>query len=208
MEVRAMSQQLKAMMRQGTPWRRGIPWWLVIAEGVVAVAAGIAMLVQPQETASLIVIVFVGYLLVNGLLRIYAGIKTQSRGEGFRPMTLVSGGIGLVVGLLVITQPLPQYLDTAGAITILATGLLLIGIIGLYDAIAARSGRWGAMLASGLHILLGVLLLYARSDPSVTNWLGITALVIGALLVAYGLILHRSASRPAKAAREPTLGNG
>jgi uncharacterized membrane protein HdeD (DUF308 family) len=184
MEVRAMSQQLKAMMRQGTPWCRGIPWWLVIAEGVVAVAAGIAMLVRPQETASLIVIVFVGYLLVNGLLRIYAGIKTQSRGEGFRPMTLVSGGIGLVVGLL------------------------LIGIIGLYDAIAVRSGRWGAMLASGLHILLGVLLLYARSDPSVTNWLGITALVIGALLVAYGLILHRSASRPAKAAREPTLGNG
>jgi uncharacterized membrane protein HdeD (DUF308 family) len=147
MEVRAMSQQLKAMMRQGTPWRRGIPWWLVIAEGVVAVAAGIAMLVRPQETASLIVIVFGGYLLVNGLLRIYAGIKTQS-------------------------------------------------------------SRWGAMLASGLHILLGVLLLYARSDPSVTNWLGITALVIGALLVAYGLILHRSASRPAKAAREPTLGNG
>jgi uncharacterized membrane protein HdeD (DUF308 family) len=203
-----MSQQLKAMMRQGAPWRRGIPWWLAVAEGVVPVAAGIAMLVRPQETASLIVVVFGGYLLVNGLLRIYAGIRTQSREEGFRPMTLVSGGIGLGVGLLVIIQPLSQYIGMAGAIIILAIGLLLIGIIGLYGSIAARNGRWGAMFASSLHILLGVLLLYAMNNPSVTNWLGITALVIGGLLVAYGVMLYRSASRPSEAAREPTLGNG
>ncbi|MCI0439728.1 MAG: DUF308 domain-containing protein [Chloroflexi bacterium] len=201
-----MSQQLKGMMRQGTPWRSGVPWLLVLAEGVVAVAAGIAVLVWPQETAGVMIVVFGGYLIVNGLLRIYAGMRAQSGSDAAKPMHLVRGGIGLVVGLLVVIQPLSEYMSLDVAVTILAIGLLLIGVIGLINAYEERSTRWGTMVSSGLHVVLGILLLFSRDNSSLIQWLGIAALVIGGLLVAYGLMLFRSASRPGEPAREQTVG--
>jgi uncharacterized membrane protein HdeD (DUF308 family) len=173
----------------------------------VAVASGIAILVWPQETTSLIVLVLGSYLLANGLLRIYAGMRTQSEDERARPMTLLRGGIGLVVGLVVIIQPLSQYIDLASAVTILAIGLLLIGVIGLLSAFREGSRWWGVIISSGLQILLGTLLLLSRGNPSVVQWLGVTTLVFGGLLVAYGLILYRSAGPSAEAGRETTLGN-
>jgi uncharacterized membrane protein HdeD (DUF308 family) len=118
-----------------------------------------------------------------------------------QPFRLVVGGVGLVMGLLALGQPLLAGIDTLASFTILGVGLLLAGIIDLVGLIVGRSNlaaRLGRPIAGGLHVLLGVLFLYLGRTGTAGNallWLGITGIVIGVLLVIYAVTLLR---RPAR----------
>ena len=107
------------------------------------------------------------------------------------------GGIGLVTGLLALAQPLLGTIDTLAALIILSVGLLLAGIVDLAGLIVGRSNlgaRLGRVLASGVHLLLGVMLLYLTYAGTAGNallLLGVVGIVLGALLMIYGVILYR-----------------
>jgi hypothetical protein len=110
-------------------------------------------------------------------------------------------GIGLVTGLIALAQPLLGTIDTLASITMLGVGLSLGGIVGLAGLILGRFGEttpWGHILASGLDLLLGILLLYLSRTGTAGNallLLGVVGLGVGVLLVGYAVVLYR---RPVK----------
>lgn len=182
----------KRMLQQAAPWRQGIAWGLVLIEGIVALGIGIYMLAQPA-TAQGIVRVLIGIIfLVSGVLRIYAGFRDTARSNPMTPFRLLSGGVGLTVGLLVVLEPFTAFLTEDAARLILAFGLLVYGLIGLVGALLARKGGALAMtIISVLDIVFAILLFYNAKTHAVSiEVFGAIAIIFGLLLVGYALVLR------------------
>jgi uncharacterized membrane protein HdeD (DUF308 family) len=167
-----------------------------MVEGIIALAVGLYVLIQPQQASTWLAQLIGAYFLVNSGFAIYVGFS-GSGPPGEQPFRLVAGGIGLVTGLLALAQPLLGTIDTLAAITILGVGLLLAGVLDLAGLIiggGSLATRLGRVLAGGVHLLLGVLLLYLSYAGTAGNallLLGIVGIVLGALLMIYGVILYR-----------------
>ena len=189
-----MAGQSRFGVNRLAPWKVG--WWVVLVEGIIALVVGLYILVQPQQASTWIAQLIGAYLLVNSGFAIYAGFS-GSVPPGEQPFRLVTGGIGLVTGLLALAQPLLGTINTLAAITILGVGLLLAGVVDLASLIIGRSNlttRLGRVLAGGLHLLLGVVLLYLSRTGAGGNallWVGVIGIFLGVLLVIYGVMLFR-----------------
>ena len=185
-------------MNRLAPWKGA--WWVVLVEGIIALVIGLYILIQPQQANIWLAQLIGAYVLVNSGLAIYAGFS-GSGPPAEQPFRLVVGGIALITGLLALTAPLLSTIDTSASFTILGIGLLLTGVIDLASLIIGRGNlatRLGRVLASGLHVLLGILLLYlGRTGPTANALLvlGVVGVVLGALLVIYAVRLYRGPVR-------------
>lgn len=123
-------------------------WKVFLAEGVALVILGIIAIAVPR-VATIAVEVLLGWvLLLSGLVGLIATLRVRSApGVGW---AIVSGFLGIIVGLLLLWRPL------SGAITmtlILAIFFLIEGIASILYARDHRrelSGRWSWMLISGI----------------------------------------------------------
>jgi uncharacterized membrane protein HdeD (DUF308 family) len=180
------------------PWK--VPWWVVLVEGTIALVVGLYILAQPQQASTWLAQLMGAYVLVNSGVAIYAGFS-GSGPPNEQPFRLIVGGVSLVTGLLALAQPLLVTINTPASFTILGVGLLLAGVVelaGLIISLGGQDTRWGRLLAGGLHVLLGVLLLYLSRIGTAGNallLLGVIGIVVGALLVLYAVRLYR---RPAR----------
>lgn len=168
----------------------------MLVEGIIALVVGLYVLVEPQQASTWLAQLIGVYLLVNSGFAIYAGFS-GSGSANEQPFRLIVSGIGLVTGLIALAQPLLGTIDTLASITMLGVGLSLAGIVSVAGLILGRFGEttpWGRILASGLDLLLGILLLYLSRTGTAGNallLLGVVGLGIGALLVAYAVVLYR-----------------
>jgi uncharacterized membrane protein HdeD (DUF308 family) len=158
----------------------GIPWWLILIEGIALLILGFLLLTSPVSTAIILVQVVGIYWFVAGIFKIVS-IFIDSSGWGWN---LVSGILGILAGLIVIRHALLAPL-VVGATLVLILGIqgLVFGVIGLVQAF--RGGGWGAGIMGVVSILFGVLFLanvwgFTLSLP----WaLGILAIVGGILAI-------------------------
>jgi uncharacterized membrane protein HdeD (DUF308 family) len=169
---------------------------MVLVEGVFALGAGALLLIWTQESGRVLLWVVGGFLLLNSALWVYAGLRPPAAsGETPppSPIKLVRGGIGLIVGLLVVIQPFIEYITAEAALIVLALGLIIVGLLGVYEAFVIRTeGRGSAVLIAALTLALGALLIVATvTDITVIRWIGYAALTFGVLLVGYGVLLYR-----------------
>lgn len=156
----------------------GIPWWLVLIEGIVAILLGILLFLRPAAT-TIVLIQFLGiYWLITGIFSIISLIWDRTA-WGWK---IFSGILGIIAGALIIQNPLWSTLlvPTTLALVLGITGIL-IGIIQLIQAFSG--GGWGAGILGVLSILLGFLLI---TRPVLAGlalpW------VLGGLLIAGGIL--------------------
>jgi len=154
----------------------GVPWWLVLLQGVFAIILGLLLLSAPGMT-TLVLIQFVGiYWLIAGVFNI-VGIFLDHSMWGWK---LFVGVLGIIAGLLVIQHPL---WSTA---LIPTTLVIILGIMGLFFGIlgiiaAFQGGGWGAGILGVLSIIIGIALLGSPVIGAVAlpYVIGICALVGG-----------------------------
>ena len=156
----------------------GVPWWLVLIEGISLIILGLLMLASPGMS-TLILIQFVGiYWLVAGIFKIVS-IFMDSTDWGWK---LVGGILGILAGLIVLQHPLWSPL-VIGATLIIILGVqgLIVGVIGLVQAF--RGAGWGAGIIGAVSILIGLLLLFNVGGFTLAlPWtIGLLALVGGVL---------------------------
>lgn len=156
----------------------GVPWWLVLIQGIAAIILGVLLIVRPAAT-TIILIQFLGiYWLISGIFSLISLFWDRSE-WGWK---LFSGILGIIAGLLIIQNPLWSTLLVPATLAwVLGFTGIFIGIIQIIQAF--RGAGWGVGILGGLSILLGILLI---ARPVIA---GLTLpFVLGGLLVVGGLL--------------------
>jgi uncharacterized membrane protein HdeD (DUF308 family) len=193
-----MSDDANVAGQRGS-WRPSQSWWVVGAEGIVALAIGIFIVARPADASDIIRVLIAVALLVVSLGQIGEGFRDWNRQSS--PWSTLSGGVGVTAALLTILANWSAYIPPAGARQMLAVGLIGfggIGLISLIFTIRATGFKIAALILDLLAIALGILLLRVEADDSNgTQLLGGAAIVGGVALLIYGYTLW-SRSRGAR----------
>lgn len=164
-------------------------WGLVLAYGLVTFGLGVILLVWPDATIVVFAVLLAIQLIIGGIYRIVTALGTSRLDGGMRALVGLSGGVALVVGLLVLREPLQSVLVLG---MILGVWWLVVGVIDVITAIVNPSAR-----GRGWDILVGVISILAGGFLLVYTDLSLTALVVfvGIWLVLAGLIASVAAFR-------------
>jgi uncharacterized membrane protein HdeD (DUF308 family) len=164
-------------------------WLWFVIEGVVLLILGaLAVIVPPLATLG--VTIFLGWLLlVSGVVGLVMTFMTRGA-PGFA-WSLISGLLGIAVGLMLLVWPLSGALS----LTLLLTAFFIVeGVASIMYAIEHRrevSGRWGWMLMSGMvDLVLAAIII--TGFPGTALWalgvlVGINMIFGGASLIGLGL---------------------
>ena len=170
-------------------------WWTMVLRGIVAVLFGLAALLWPGLTLFVLLVCFGVYALVDGLLAIVAGIRASG---GRRSLLLAEGALGFLAGLVVLFWPGTTALVL---VYVVSAWAIFTGLLKVLMAVAFRreiENGWLMILGGLLSVLFGIILGAMPGAGLVTLvWLvGIYALILGAALVALGLLDrgHRQAN--------------
>jgi len=164
-------------------------WVLFLVEGVVLVVLGATAIVIPP-LATLAVTILLGWLfLVSGIMGLVTTFWFR-QAPGFW-WALISGLLGIVVGVLLLAAPVRGALSLT---FVLVAFFIVEGVATILFALDHKrqlSGRWGWMLASGVvDLLLGAMILAGL--PSTAAWaigllVGINMVFGGTALAAMAL---------------------
>ena len=155
---------------------RGKWIWLVVL-GIVLILLGTSLLSFPVITTLATVKLLGVLILVGGVVEVVGAFWCREWSGFF--LELLSGVLGVVVGLMLLGNPIQGGIT----LTVLLASFLFVG--GLFKAITAfahRFGGWGWLLASGvIDVALGVM---------IWSELPMSGLTIIGLLVGISLIFR------------------
>ena len=145
-------------------------------QGIIALAVGVYIMPRPEGASDVIRFLIALVLLLDSLGHIVDGFR--SRDLSSSPWETLRGGIGATVAVLTLLSAGSNYVADDGARQMLAIGLLAYGVLGIVSLIFTfRSTGFNdaAIIADVLAIVLGILLLSARSGDTGGTLLGAAA---------------------------------
>jgi uncharacterized membrane protein HdeD (DUF308 family) len=177
-------------------------WWALTLRGIVAVLFGIAAVFWPGITLVTLIYLFGAWVLVDGVIRIVAGIS-RIGGHQLGFLTLLIGLIQLGVGVYLLRHPGVSF-----ATLILLIGFMLIvgGVVEVVASLTAgdsATGKTLAIIVGVAAVLAGILMLFqpAASGVAFVWILGLYALVSGSMLIALSLDVRNMADTSVNSTR-------
>lgn len=168
------------------------PWWLSLVQGLVAVGAGVYLLVAPARASLLIGVLAALYLLISGVIHLFRGLRVRRRTRG--SFSLIRGIVGIVIGGAILLLAVFNIGSLSFGYTILAIGLLIFGALGLFGSFFKREGKsfaWGPVIVNAALLIWGLIILFARSTvnlPAVSGWI---LVIIGVVIILYTVLGRR-----------------
>ncbi|PVE95692.1 DUF308 domain-containing protein [Microbacterium sp. TPD7012] len=151
--------------------------------GVVALIAGLVLLIWPVKSAVIVTAIFATYLIIAGLVYIGLGIFSGAKGGWSRVGHIVLGLVYIVAGVI-------AYANLgAAAATLAFVVVFFIGISWIVDGVVSLSllGRDGSrvwtLLYALLSIIAGIIVLFSPIIAGLAFWL-----LLGISLVALGIV--------------------
>jgi uncharacterized membrane protein HdeD (DUF308 family) len=168
-----------------------ISWWALALRGLLAIAFGIMTFVMPGLTLAVLVMLFGGYALAEGVVSAAGAYRASLARERWWPQ-LLHAALSIAAGAFAFFRP-GQTLVTL--VVLIAGWSLLTGVLEIVSAVRLRKeieGEWLLGLAGLASIAFGLLLLVAPVVGLLTIalWVGIYALIFGVVLVALALRLR------------------
>lgn len=196
-----MTAEIKSKMtdgaRQAAPWRKGIPWGIVLAEGIVLVAVGLFLLFAEAAARAVVGHIFAIVIGVTGGIQLYAALKAKQEGA-LGELNTIRGAVGLGVGALILILFLFNVMTLQAGRIILGLGAVAFGGIGLYLTYLTRASgvRVGPAIANAFWVLVGVLLLIAAIGgtllATISQVLNVVLLLGGAFLIIWAFVLKNN----------------
>ena len=145
--------------------------------GVVTLGVGVFFVVSPHETLSTFTVIAGIFLLVDGVLAIFASIFSKGDGRG---LLALIGVLSALAGLVLIKKPF----DTLVVFTLIVGAWFVVaGIVRFVAALASPEGRGGNIVTAILDLIAGIVIL---SWPDLG--LATLAVIIGIVLILRGLL--------------------
>ncbi|MFN8194426.1 MAG: DUF308 domain-containing protein [Nocardioidaceae bacterium] len=178
----------------------GTAWKLLVARGVLAVVFGIMAIAWPLSTALALVTLWGIWALLDGISSISQAVARPNPTVVKLALGLL-GAVAVLAGLFAIFHPVSAGLTLAWVL-----GIWLIARAAM-EAVLAFSGASAAprgmlLLSAALDLLLGILFVAnpGRSALGITTFLGILALIWGAVFIGVGLAARRESTDAGAAA--------
>jgi uncharacterized membrane protein HdeD (DUF308 family) len=156
---------------------------MILLRGILAILFGIATLLMPGITLIVLVVLFGGYALLDGIILTIIAIKTRkSHSEWW--LMLITGLVSIAAGILTFVWP---GITAVSLFYVIIAWAMASGILEVIYAIQFRKvieGAWLLVLDGIISVLFGILLI---SQPVVG---ALTVLwLIGIFAIAYGTLL-------------------
>ena len=177
-------------------------WGWFLFRGVLAIALGVVALLFPFSAVIAFTILFAAFAFVDGIASIISGIVGARHKEERWWLLVLSGLVGVAVGVLFILMPVLATLTYAIVnMALVAAWAIITGVLELTAAVRLRKeikGEWLLALAGIFSIALGIAFVWIMlSDPLATllsvAWIiGFYALAVGVVLVVQALRLRKA----------------
>jgi uncharacterized membrane protein HdeD (DUF308 family) len=180
-----------------TPHRHLIPsqhlarnWWAVLVRGIAAVLFGIAVIVLPGIAPFLLLALFAGYVLTDGVFTIMAALRARSEHHGYA-LLLLEGVLNLALAAMIVMWPFTAFVAfiyVVAAWALVTGAFMLVGAFGLTH----QHGRWWFALGGLASMAWGVALALAPYLGAVvfSVWVAIYAIAFGVVLIALAFKLR------------------
>ncbi len=179
-------------------------WWVLLLNGLCAIAFGLMAFAWPGVTVVALVILFGAYCLADGITAVTASLGRDEKGKSWGQMLFI-GIISIAAG---ITAPVWPGMTAVVLLMIIAFWAIVRGFIEIIAAIELRKviqNEWLLILAGAASVLFGVVLIARPGVGALALiWvIGVFAMLRGFLLVALAFKLrghHRHATPTAASA--------
>ena len=151
--------------------------WALGLQGVLSVVVGIVILVWPDISLVALTILVGAYAFATGIIEL--GVAFTDEGKSQRGWYIVSGLLGIALGIVVLAWP---NISSLALLYVVGVYAIMIGLLGIYASFALPlDGRDTALmiLASLVSILFGVVM-FAKPG---TGALAMLAVIAAFLLV-------------------------
>jgi uncharacterized membrane protein HdeD (DUF308 family) len=161
-------------------------WWAFLLRGLLAIAAGIAVLLVPGIGLSALILLFAAWMIADGVAELIGAWRT--RGQKNWWVGILEGIAGLVVGILALVLP---GLTAVVLLYLVAAWAIVTGVLEIYAAIKLREEITGELwmgLAGLLSVLFGLyLILFPGAGILSLLWLvGVFAIAFGVFMLMLG----------------------
>jgi uncharacterized membrane protein HdeD (DUF308 family) len=158
-------------------------WWAMALRGAAAIAFGLIALFLPGVTLLSLVLVFAVVMLVDGVMNIIGGVRSERRHE--RWVTLILQGVASLAAAAVAV--LLPGLTVLAFVYVMAAWAVVSGVLGIVAAVRLRGdhGRWWMGFSGFISVIAGILLgvMPVIGAVVLTWWLGAYAVVFGVTLL-------------------------
>jgi uncharacterized membrane protein HdeD (DUF308 family) len=143
-----------------------VAFWITLARASLALALGLALLLQPDKTRPMLANFMGMFWLAAGFL----SLRWSASGERARRASRLAGVVGVVAGLLVLLRSqMGKVVSEPVGIALLGAVAILTGvfhIVGGFEREHTQPNRraWTSMTLGGFEIVLGVFLLMSGRD--------------------------------------------
>jgi uncharacterized membrane protein HdeD (DUF308 family) len=158
-------------------------WWMLALRGALAIAFGVLVFFWPGFAWVVIVGLFAGYALLDGILAIVAAVTGHARGGRLWGLIL-EGVVGIAAGILTLLWPGVTELVLLYFIGFWA---LVTGAFEVVAAIRLRrqiEGEWALALAGLISVGFGLAILFAPGAGALA-----VAWIIGAYAITFGAVM-------------------
>lgn len=175
-------------------------WTVVLLGALVMIGLGIALLVWPHASLTVVAILFGAALVISGAVRLYEGFTARGgQSGGMRAAYIVLGLIAVVAGVYCL-----RHHDLSLFLVAFVVGVYFI-MHGIADIGAAASTPGGGR---GLRFVMGIFAIAA--GLILVIWPGISLVlmltIMAAWLLFYGVVLGALAFSLRRAAKDMTSG--
>ncbi|MBN2105155.1 HdeD family acid-resistance protein [bacterium] len=173
-------------------------WWVSLLRGLIALIIGALALARPIETFNVVLIFFVVYLLLDGLVTGTLAFLHRSVAKQWR-VFFVEGFLGLILGLFALIWP---GMTALILVYLFAFWALITGLLEILSGIQMRrhmlSGEWLMILTGIVSILLSIVLFFNPRVGAVSLiWiLGLFLILFGILQIVMALRLKKYRNDP------------
>jgi len=167
---------------------RGLSTQLNVAFGIVAVIVGLLLIFQPAATVQFVVLALGVFVLVKSVVVIIGALRRRDGGWGW---TLAGGIMGVIVGAVVLVQPLTSAIVSVElAYFGLGIGAAILGAMELVDGFVKKPNDWAEIGIGALQIVLAVLLfMFPIAGLTImVLFMGILTITIGVLAIASAIV--------------------